>query len=84
MTAEIPMTPAQKNDHYGMLNERFEERAEFLRNKGFTYIRIEEFGVAVFTRKRYGNKPVTFAAGAVMNADSTVWGDMMNRAEDVY
>lgn len=77
----VPMTPAQKNDHYGMLNERFEERSAFLRNKGFVYKRIEELGIAVFTRKRLGGKPITFAAGAIMNADPTVWGDMMNSAE---
>jgi hypothetical protein len=74
------MTATEKNEHYGMLNDRFDGRANRLRKLGFVYVCIEEFNIAVFSIKRFG-KTMTISAGTIMNADEVVWADTVEQAE---
>lgn len=62
------------NEFYGELNARFDERASFLRDKGYKYETIPVIKIAVFTKNRYG-KVHTIAAGCVLNACERVWAD---------
>lgn len=73
------MTAAQRNDHYRVLNERFDDRAFQLVELGYKYQIIPAMNVAVFVRNRHG-KVNTIAAGTVLNADSVVWSDTLLRA----
>lgn len=67
-----------KNAHYAMLNNRFDERAAQLFKLGFTYKYAEEYGFGVFTRARIGFKvPTSLAASLVMHSDDIVWADRL-------
>lgn len=69
------------NEHYGLLNDRFEVRSRILRNLGFRYEHVEGFDMAVFVRPRPGHKvPVCVPAAFVMHADYRCWSD---RAEEL-
>lgn len=66
------------NEHYKMLNDRFDARAALLRQAGMSYVHIEEYNTAVFTIKKPVHKrPLTFSASLVMNADEIVWADKL-------
>jgi hypothetical protein len=73
-TAATKLTPAQRNEHYGKLNDRFDGRAAWLRDRGFKYETVPGMHVAVFTRTRCGRLHVV-TASLVMNADEVVWED---------
>lgn len=60
------------NQYYGGLNNRFDKRANKLRRAGWTYTRIVEFNLAVFTRKLYG-RVRTIPAMALMHTNKTEW-----------
>lgn len=74
------MTAAEKNDHYGMLNGRFDNRADFLRDNGFKYEQVPGLNIAVFTKSRFG-RVLCLPAALVMNADSIVWADRVEEVE---
>jgi hypothetical protein len=74
-----PMTTAEKNAHYGFLNQRFDVRAAELIRRGFKYERIPTLDIAVFLRPRPGRSvPTTLAASLVLNADPLVWQDTLD------
>lgn len=76
------MTPAEKNAHYGKLNDRFDGRAVRLRKLGFKYTHIEGFDAACFVKPRPGKKiPETIQASFVMHADEVVWADAITELE---
>jgi hypothetical protein len=67
-----------KNDRYGLINTRFDERASVLRKAGFKYEHVEDYGIAVFAYRELGmKKPHTIQASAVMYADDYFWGEIM-------
>lgn len=74
------MTAAEKNEHYRILNERFDARAAEMRAKGFKYERIEAMNIAVFTKIR-ASRPMCVPATLVMNADEIVWVDELERID---
>lgn len=68
------------NEHYGQLNERFDERAALLRSKSFTYQHCEILNnpVAVFVKPTPSQrKPTIVLAAFVMNADARSWDDKL-------
>jgi hypothetical protein len=78
------MTTAEKNTHYGMLNDRFEGRSKRLRELGFKYVPIPGFDAAVFVKPRAfhpGKPPHTVQASLVMCADEIVWADRIEELE---
>lgn len=75
------MTATEKNEMYGKLNKRSERRFAILRNLGFTYVRLDEYNMAIWTKKIPTSKfPLSFGSGEVMKAPSTLWDDMLERA----
>jgi hypothetical protein len=68
------------NQHYGMLNDRFDGRSTRLRKLGYRYESIDGYGIAIFTAIRFG-KRYAIPAATVMNADEIVWSDQLERAE---
>ncbi len=72
------MTPAERNAHYGKLNDRFDERSKLLRSLGFTYQHVPLMNLAVFSKVR-ASKPMTVPAGVVMHADEIAWEDEVER-----
>lgn len=79
------MTPKQKNDHYGKLNERFDVRCDKLVKIGFKQESFtnREFGISItiFTRKAWwvSGGVQTITAQIIMHADELVWADQMDR-----
>lgn len=74
------MTAAERNEHYGKLNTRFDERAAVLREMGFKYQHVPGLGIAVFVKERHC-RTHALSAGSVMNADDVVWADYLERAQ---
>lgn len=72
------------NDHYGLLNNRFDHRSEYLRSKGFRYEFVEAFGstFGVFVCNRPSAvKPTVVVASCVMHSDEFVWADRCGEIE---
>jgi hypothetical protein len=69
------MTPKQKNDHYGKLNERMDVRYEQIAKLGFKQINMGEFNA--FSRKHpaFPNRTQTVPAAVLLYADEIVWAD---------
>jgi hypothetical protein len=66
------------NEHYAILNARFDERSKILRDMGFTYQHLPEWDIAVFWRKRLTKKvPVTVPACFLQLADERTWEDRL-------
>lgn len=66
------------NQRYGGLNKRFDNRASRLRALGFEYVRIEQFGIAVFApQNQHRRKRDTIPASAVMHASAAEWIDIL-------
>lgn len=74
MNTQTELTAAEKNEHYGKLNARFDEREQFLRSAGFKRETVSALNIAIYTRSRFGRSLVITAA-AVLMADEIVWGD---------
>lgn len=74
------MTAADRNEHYGRLNARFDDRCRDLYALGFRYQHVPGLNIAVFTKDRHG-RVHTLAAGTVLNADDVVWADDYARAQ---
>jgi hypothetical protein len=64
------------NQYYGGRNNRFDKRANQLRRAGWVYTRIVEYGIAVFTRKRYG-RVRTIPAMVVSYANRKDWLEIL-------
>lgn len=71
-----------KDAMYAALNARFDERAEWLRSRGYRYEHLPEYGIAVFIKGTKGNKPHTIQTGTVSNANEEVWLDMIQQVLD--
>jgi hypothetical protein len=71
------MTSKEKNDHYGKINHRFEERSQILRDLGFKYECVPGYELAVFAHRPGTRKAHTIAAATVSLADAVVWEDYL-------
>jgi hypothetical protein len=71
------LTPAQRNEHYGKLNARFDAREKFLIEMGFKREAIPLLNIAVYTRMKYG-KPLAVCACLLSCADEIVWADKVD------
>jgi hypothetical protein len=81
MTYIKPASEESSNEYYGRLNEQFDLRAGYLRNKGFTYEHVAGYDMAAFVRRNPAKKlPFTIPAAFVMHADQRSWAD---RCEDI-
>jgi len=75
------MKTLTSNQRYGGLNNRFDKRAKLLHRLGYKYIRIEEFGMAVFVRPlEYEHKRTSIIASDLHHADSDMWIDILKRS----
>lgn len=73
------MNAVERNAHWGVINSRFDERAQELLGMGFKYTGLGDYGIAVFTRVRIpGMRPDCLPAAFVMHADSVCWSDRLN------
>jgi hypothetical protein len=74
------MTAAEKNDHYGMLNTRFDDRAGVLLGMGFKYVRCPENDTASFVRPApyHPGRKDTVQTAFVMHADDLCWADRID------
>ena len=71
------------NQYYGGINRRFDKRSKLLRKLGFEYMRIEEWGFAVFTRGKnhiYSRKNSTLPVAFVQHADQRAFIDGVRSA----
>lgn len=74
------LTAQERNEHYGRLNVRFDERAAILREMGYKYEQVPMLPVAVFTRQRFG-KWHAIPACLLSCADEIVWEDKLEEAK---
>ena len=66
------------NEHYGRLNQIFDERSKVLREMGFKYEQIEAYQIAVFAHyTRVRKYHYTLAATFVMHADERSWNERL-------
>lgn len=73
------MTREERNEHYGKLNARFDEREKWLLSFGFKREALPGLNLAVYTRTRFG-RVLAIPACLLSMADEIVWED---RQEDV-
>jgi len=73
---------ASKSAMYAALNNRFDERARWLMNKGYKYEHVKDYDIEVFIKGVRGFKPHVIQAGTVMNANEEVWEDVANQVMD--
>lgn len=74
MNTQTELTAAEKNEHYGKLNARFDLREKFLKAEGFKRETIPGLNLAVYTRTRFG-RVLAIPACKLSLADEIVWGD---------
>lgn len=86
----VPPAPAlaaesreeSSNEFYGRLNARFDERAKYLRGRGYKYEYVEGYDIAVFTFKSpYRRLPHTIAAATLHHACDRAWRDIVEDVE---
>lgn len=57
------------DQHYEVLNDRFDKRAKQLIREGWKYERLEEYDIALFTRPKSNKGKKSIAASFLMTAD---------------
>ena len=84
------MKQLTSNQKYGAINRRFDRRAKLLKRLGFTYLRLEEFGFAVFAAANLHDRKrgKTIPASVVQLATNAQWieilADKLRRGTPTY
>lgn len=74
------MTTAEKNEHYGKLNVRFDEREKEIKSLGFKRESLPVYNLAFYVMVRYG-KVHAIPACVLSLADEIVWTDKLDEAK---
>ena len=74
------LTAAQKNEHYGKLNERFDVRNGLLYRMGYRREAVPALNIAVYVKTRFG-RVHAIPAAVLTCADEIVWADHMEEAK---
>ena len=71
------------NEYYGKLNDRYDARADVLRQLGYKYERVEEYGIAVFVLRRpvIRTTPHAIPSAVLLHAEDRAWDDILAYAK---
>ncbi len=74
------MTASEKNEHYGKLNVRFDERNAVLFKMGYRREALAAYNIAIYVKMRHG-RAHAIPAAVLTCADEIVWADHIEEAQ---